>query len=565
MIRIPQVEVSVVCTSEQVAAEVRDRRPDSLALFGDLGEGQREQLVLDAWSIGFRALHNAHTAAQEAKLKDVGEALVSDVDRQLRAHVDQQQEMMASVLRTFFDPKDGQVTQRLAAFVEDQGVLARLLDRYLGPGNSVLAEALARQVGETSPLFKKLSLTESDGLVKVLEGQLRVVMNHGHAELVRALDPLAEDGAVARFLRSLREELKGADEDRAKQLSAALAALNANDENSLLSRLVRETHRARQEVLSAVNPDAPDSPMSILKASLTKLLQEQGATQGALARQQEERQARFEKEVREALARIETRRAQEQKSTRGGLVFEDAVVSFLQDATRAAACVLDVTGATAGIGRCKKGDAVLRFTDESAFAGACVVFEAKRDATYTVQKALDELDAARKNREAVAGVFVMARSHASETFPRFMRYGSNVLVSWDEQDPATDAYLQAAVLLGMALVTRSRTTGDTGDITALRDVETRIEAELTRLEKVEKYGDAIRKNVDGISDEVRKARKALDVLLRKAQDTLQALKVELHDEGAERGSPIGLPNGAFRAPVLPLPGVAVASLASLND
>ena len=82
-------------------------------------------------------------------------------------------------------------------------------------------------------------------------------MNQGHAELVRALDPLAEDGAVARFLRSLREELKGADEDRAKQLSAALAALDANDESSLLSRLVRETHHARQEVLVGREPGCP--------------------------------------------------------------------------------------------------------------------------------------------------------------------------------------------------------------------------------------------------------------------------------------------------------------------
>ena len=65
---------------------------------------------------------------------------------------------------------------------------------------------------------------------KLLEAQLRGVMNEGHAELVRALDPLAEDGAVARFLKSLRDELKGADEDRAKQLTSALNALDANDQ-----------------------------------------------------------------------------------------------------------------------------------------------------------------------------------------------------------------------------------------------------------------------------------------------------------------------------------------------
>lgn len=554
MIRTAQLHASVVCASEEVAADVRDRRPDSLALFGELDEPQREQLALDAWSIGLRALHNAHAAAQESRLKDVGQALVVDIDRQLRSHVEQQQATIATVLGRFFDPNDGQVTQRLAAFVDDHGVLARLLEKYIGPTNSVLAESLAQQIGETSPLFKKLSPTESEGLVKVLEGQLRQVMSQGHAELVRALDPLAEDGAVARFLRSLREELQGADEDRQKQLSAALAALDANDEGSLLSRLVRETQRAREEVLSAVNPDAPSSPMSILKSSLTRLLQSQATAQAELAKQHEARQAQFEKEVREALARIETKRTQDQKTTRGGFDFEDAVTAFVRAATNGAPCVFDVTGATAGVGRCKKGDAILRFTNESAFAGAGVVFEAKRDATYnTVQKAIDALDAARKNRGAVAGVFVMARSHASEVFPEFARYGSNVLVIWDDQDPATDAYLHAAVLLGMALVARSRPTGDAGDIAALHDVEGRIEAELGRLKTMEKHSEAIRKNVDGISDEIRKAHKALDLLLRKARSTLMALHVELYDEGAEQASPIALPNGSFESAVRALP------------
>ena len=230
---------------------------------------------MDAWSIGLRALHNAHSAAQESRLKDVGAALVADIDRQLRTHVEQQRATIASVLAHFFDPKDGQVSQRLAAFVDDEGVLARLLDKYVGPKNSVFVEVLARQIGESSPLFKKLSPTDSEGLVKVLEAQLKTVMDNGHSELVHALDPLAEDGAVARFLRSLREELKGADQDRAEQLSAALAALDANNEESLLSRLVRETNQARLDVLAAVNPDAPSSPMAILKDGLTKLLREQ--------------------------------------------------------------------------------------------------------------------------------------------------------------------------------------------------------------------------------------------------------------------------------------------------
>jgi len=553
MIRPQPLSVSVLLATEEVVVDLRDRRPDSVGLFTDLESTARDQLAHDAWAIGLRALANAHAAAQESKLKDVGAILLGDIDRQLQLHVEQQQATIGAVLTRFFDPNEGQVTQRLSAFVDDHGVLARLLEKYLGPQNSVLAEVLAKQVGETSPLFKKLSPTDSTGLVKVLEGQLRAVMGEGHAELVRALDPLAEDGAVARFLKSLRDELKGADEDRQKQLSAALAALDANDEESLLSRLVRETHRARQDVLAAVNPDAPASPMALLKGSLTTLLQEHSTTQLALAKRQEERQLQFEREVRDALVRIETKRTQNQKTPRGGLDFEDAVVAFVRAATQGAPCVFEATGATAGVGRSKKGDAIVRFTEESAFAGAGVVFEAKRDAGYSVQRALDELDAARKNRNAAAGVFVMARSHASETFPRFSRYGNNVVIVWDDQDPTTDPYLHAAILLGIGLITRVKTAGEAGDIVALRDVEARIEGELSRLEKMERHSDAIRKNVDGISDEIRKAQKALDVLLRKAQSTLRALNVELTDEAIEAASPLTLPRTSLEAAVLSLP------------
>jgi len=554
------LEVSVVCSADLVTADIFDRRPDSVCLFGELAESQRNQLAYDAWSIGLRALNNARAAGQEARLEDIGRDLLTDIDRQLHAYVDAQQKTIADVMSKFFDPRDGQVSQRLAAFVDDKGVLAHLLDKYLSPQNSVLAQALSQHVGESSDLFKKLSPTDSQGLVKLLEAQLTGVMDKGHAELVRALDPLAEDGAVARFLKSLQGELKSSDEDRAKQLSVALAALDANDETSLLSRLVRETGDAHRKLLSAVNPDTPQSPMAILKTSLTDLLKEHATSQVELAEKQQKRQAEFESEVREALARIETRRVQDQTSPRGGLDFEDAVVAFLGAATRGAPCVLDVTGAQAGaVGRCKKGDAVLRFTDESAFAGAGVVFEAKHDASYTVQNAIEELDVARKNRDAAAGVFVMARSHAPATFPHFARYGSNVLVTWDIEDSTTDTYLHAAILLGMALVTRVKTLGDAGDIAALVDVGARIEAETNRLEKMEKSNESIRRHSDAINDEIRKGKHALELLLGRAQSTLRALNIEISEEDAERLSPIALSNDSLEQGVAVLASGANSS------
>jgi hypothetical protein len=529
-----RLTIDVAVTSEVVKLQVADGRPETISLFGKLSAEHSQQFATDAWTVGLRALANAHAQAQEARLQDVGKALVEDIDHQLARHVSDQQRIIATELGKFFDPKDGQVTQRLAAFVDDQGVLAHLLGKYLAPQNSILAETLARQVGESSPLFKKLSPTDSEGLVKVLEAQLSRVMNDGHTELVRALDPLSEDSAVARFLKSLRDDLKRADEDRKTQLSVALGALDANDPNSLINRLVRETTSAREAVLHAVNPDVPESPMAIMKQALTELL-----------RGQSESQKRFEDDVREAIARLESKRAQDQKSPRGGFDFEDAVVTFITGAICGGPLVVEATGNTTGLfSRSKKGDLVIRFTEESAFDGAGTVFEAKRDASYTVSKALEELDAARANRNAGAGVFVMAKSSAPVGFPQFARHGSNVLVIWDETDPVTNAYLHAAVLLGLSLATRGKR-GDQGDIEALSDVQGRIEEELRRIEKIEKLNGAIRKNSDDIVEELRKARKQFDLLLRKAKNTLTALNIELNEEEAERTTPIALPTGSL--------------------
>lgn len=533
------LSASVIASKEIVSAQLTDSRHDSLALFSDLTGEQKEQLAVDAWQVGLRAIANAHSQAREGRLQEVGTSLLADFEGQLRAHVESQQHTISEVLLKYFDPKEGQVSQRMSMFLADEGVLARQLERFLSPKNSVLSETLAKQVGETSALFKRLSPTDSEGIVKVLEAQIQRLLDENQNALEQALDPLAEGGAVARFLKSLREELKGADADREKQLATALAALDANDEKSLLSRLARETDRTRLALVQAVNPNAPDSPMAIIKHSLTKLITDHSQSQAELLRVQDERRERFEVEVREALTRMESRRNEEQTSPRGGLAFEDAVRQFVVASTRGVPCTVEGTGNTTGaLTRNKKGDVVVRFSEESAFANAGIVFEAKHDSGYTTQQALTELDEARKNRDACAGVFVMAASHASDTFPRFARYGSSVLVVWDETDPSSDPFLQAAVLLGLALASRSQHDAEAGDINALRDMEARLETELKRLTSMEKHNGAIRKHSDEIADELRKAQKHLDKLMRDARETLLALNVELIDEAAERLTPI---------------------------
>jgi hypothetical protein len=82
-----------------------------------------------------------------------------------------------------------------------------------------------------------------------------------------------------------------------------VAALDANDDTSLINRLVRETNGARQAVLHAVNPDAADSPMATMKQTLTALLKDHARSSDDALRLQAERQAkRYNRQLNELFA-----------------------------------------------------------------------------------------------------------------------------------------------------------------------------------------------------------------------------------------------------------------------
>lgn len=538
---VTTLSADIAVTGDVVNARIVDGRHDAVAAFAPLTEAQRRGLAVDAWSIGLRALVNAHRHAEEARLADVGKTLIEDIDEQLKSYVERQQTAFLHTLGKYFDPHDGQVVARLEGFLRDEGELARTMARFLSPEDGELAKTLARELGENSPLLRRLSPTDGEGILALLEQRVHEVLQANQAELARALDPTAEDGAVARFLRTLRKEMAKADDDRNKQLALATKALDANDKNSAVSRLMRETSEARKAFVSAMNPEVAGSPMAVLKTALTTLLQTHAKSQQEAMKAFQERQTKLDTEIREALARLEERKRGDAKSTRGGFTFQDAVVSFVTQAVVGAPVVVDVTGNSTGARpNCRVGDQVVRFNAESAFAGAAFVVEAKRDASYTVTKALQELEVARSNRDAGIGVFVLARSHAPAGFPSFARHGSDILVVWDDSDEATDPYLHAAILLAFGLTTRRKRPEDAGDIKALADIEHRIQAELARLDRMRKLSESIRKNAEELGEEIRKGGDKLGLLLRNAKSTLKALDVELKDAEVEAEEPLQL-------------------------
>jgi hypothetical protein len=114
---------------------------------------------------------------------------------------------------------------------------------------------------------------------------------------------------------------------------------------------------------------------------------------------------------------------------------------------------------------------VVDFTSESRFAGSRVVIEAKNRQGMTEKKALEELALARQIRGAQVGVFVLSSAAVGERsgFPAFTRCGCDILVQWNPDEPASDAYLHAAVLLAMALAARLQ---QGAAVDELREIET---------------------------------------------------------------------------------------------
>ncbi|MBK7829349.1 hypothetical protein [Nannocystis sp.] len=128
------------------------------------------------------------------------------------------------------------------------------------------------------------------------------------------------------------------------------------------------------------------------------------------------------------------------------------------------------------------------FTSESRFAGSRVVIEAKDREGMTQKKALDELAAARQLRGAQVGVFVLSSMAVGERsgFPAFARCGCDILVQWHPDEPASDAYLHAAVLLAMALAARLQQGTAVDELKEIEALEKGLTTHLQRLEGLQK-------------------------------------------------------------------------------
>ncbi|MEZ4654622.1 MAG: hypothetical protein R3E12_13825 [Candidatus Eisenbacteria bacterium] len=522
--------------------EIEDRRPSAVEFLSSFSKRDLDSVAKDVWSIGLRAMATAQAQMDATRLSDVGTEVVDRLQEALQAHVQTQQRELKTLLGAYFDKEEGKLPQRLDGLLSEDGDLSRALQLHLAPEGSTLARALARQVGESSPLANLLNPTNSTGFLATLERQIETVLDQQRSRLADQLDPRIEGSALQRLVVDLRSELAKADQNRGEQLDVALKALDANDEGSMISRLVREAGNASQNLLTAVNPDTPGSPMSVIRTSITQLIEAQSQDLQSRLETAETHRRQFEADVRTTLQRLESRKENNQRTTHGGRDFEDSVVQVIQAIVPTGPYIVEATGNTVGtVSRSKVGDAVVVFGPETAFAGARIVIEAKRDHTYSVAKAVAELEVARRNRDACVGVLVLAQSHASAGFPVFARHGSDVLVIWDEGDPDSDLRLRCAIELALALVVRQQDDVADSDLSVLADMEHAIEQEILRVTTMRRAAKRVLDGGTTLRNEIHSLESSLEALLAQSRRALAVVRAPERHHAQERALPISFP------------------------
>ncbi len=450
---------------------------------------EREAHALKALKIGLLALRTARGRIDAEAVRREGDAILTELrvaleghDRQLRAHLE-------GTLHAYFDPKSGKLEQRLQGLVSRDGELETVLRRQVGQEGSELTRTLRSQFGPESALMRRLHPQDAEGVSQQVLGILDQKFRGQRDQLLREFSLDAEGSALSRLVARLS--------DSNEELGAGLTAK--------VDTLVKE-----------LSLDQEASGLKRLRDELVGVL-----TGHAKA------EAEFRSHVLTKLGELEGAKKTAERTTLRGLSFEQALFEHVQVGAEGAGDVAALTvNETGEIARSKVGDVVLELGPDSAAPGARIVIEAKDKQNYSLAKAREEIAVARENRAAGFGVFVYADAAAPEGLAPFQRIGNDVYVRWDAADPATTAWLDAAITVARALAIRGARERESRpvDLGELNRVILEVEKRSDGLDDIRKYAETILSSGQKIQERVRISRDAFDRQVRLLREILEQLE-----------------------------------------
>lgn len=547
---IPDVDGMRGPRSLIVTLEVRD--PEVIEELMRRPEGpERERYALAALRLGVISLRFASGSLDSSTIKDAGDRLMVEMKDVLNQRTTELNHQMATALTQYFDPNTGLLSQRIQALVQKDGELERILQSHLGSDDSVLAKSLAKHIGQDSPLFLMLSPTDGNGLRAQLAKTIEIALSEQREKVLREFSLDNRESALSRLVTELTENNTELGTGLKDKIDTVVKEFSLDHPDSALSRLVGRVELAQRSISEQFSTENDHSAFS----KLSKLLQNTSDQisnnltldndQSALFRLKRELQGTLEEmvksntdfhtDVRSTLAALQARKEEADRSTRHGNTFEEDLGSLLSFESQRIGDLHELSGNTTGaIKNSKKGDHVIVLGPETAAPGVRIVWEAKEDRSYALKDALAEIEEARKNRQAQIGVFVFSQKTAPSAMQPFTRYGHDIVVVWDADDPASDIYVKAAYSVTRAMALReSAESKETLEALQHIELSTRqVEKQIQYLDDFKRWGETVKGHGEKIVDRAERVKRELVNEVERLDEQIRALKAaKLLDPG----------------------------------
>jgi len=461
--------------------------PDLVAALSEVQEGrERQEMALTALRIGILSLKAARGTVDGVAIRQEGDRLLETLDARLSTHREVLDEALGGTLRAYFDPASGAFTERVQRLLRQDGELATVIGHQVESARRTLDSMLTAHLGEESDLRRLLSPEEGNAFIEALRGQVSQALRQQSDVITAEFTLDRPQSALSRLVRELKERHGDLERNLGEKVASVVGEFSLDNEDSALSRLVGQVESAQEQISAQFSLDNPES-------GLTRIVQRIEHFERA----QSERSRDFETRVTSLLEKLVTRREEARRSTIHGHEFEARVGQELEAHCLAAADVMEAVGGNSGlIPRCKVGDFLVTMGPDSAAPGAGIVVEAKASGIYTLKTTLSEADEARRNRGASVCLFVHAARTAPAGLPELHRWGQDIVVLWDEDEPSTDVRLKAGFQLAKALAIRAGQ-HDEDEAASLAEMDGAIEAIRKQIAGFEEIQTSARTVVNG--------------------------------------------------------------------
>ena len=468
--------------------------PDLYTELSKREEPERSKFAIAAMKIGIIAFRHSPGQIDAQQIRKEGERIIGDLNRALNKHQTEVVQGIGASLKEYFDPSEGSFTERVKGLIEDDGVLERLIRKQIEGDDSRLARTLTAHVGVSSPLMQKLDPESTNGIVNHLTASTKEVLADQRKQILSEFSLDRDESALSRLVKQLKDNHGDVGKALEGKIEAVTAEFSLDKKDSALARM-------RKELLDGIE-------------------------------KHQKTNVDFQNDITRTLGEMAGQRKESKVGTRQGVDFETDVFEFINERSQKTGDITTHTGNTNGILKNnKKGDVVIELGPEHLASGARIVIEAKQDKGFALPAALTELEEARRNRGADVGIFVFSKQTAPESLDPFARYGDDIVVVWDAEDPATDVFLDAGLSVAKALSTRAKSHNEEvgGDIKAIEVAIAIVEREIKELGDITTWTQTIKSNSDKILKKTEKIQNNLTTQIETLNERVGALSTILSE------------------------------------